>query len=210
MPTTDIDISTWKFPSGVVLADIDFSKPAPIDILLGAEIFFEILMTERYVCRGLPVIQNTKLCYILCGKLHHSYVKYYKRQCFSFFVQTDSLHHIKEQFWSIEEMTNKILTKEEKASERNFELNTRRLETGRYEVRLILSDSADKLGDSYNTAKVKFLTLEQRLLKQPQLKKDYSDCLEEYVQLGHMSPQCEADVRKESPNFYMTHHAVLK
>jgi hypothetical protein len=32
-----------------------------------------------------------------------------------------------EQFWSIEEMTNKILTKEEKACERHFELNTRRL-----------------------------------------------------------------------------------
>ena len=48
------------------------------------------------------------------------------------------------------------------------------------------------------------------LLKQPQLKKDYSDFLEQYVQLGHMSPLCEADVRKESPNFYMPHHAVLK
>jgi len=54
-------------------------------------------------------------------------------------------------------MTNKILTKEEKACERHFELNIRRLETGRYEVRLPLSDSADKLGDSYNNAK-KFLT----------------------------------------------------
>jgi len=115
-----------------------------------------------------------------------------------------------EWFWSIEEMANKILTKEEKACERHFELNTRRLETSRYEVRLPLSDSADKLVDSYNTAKAKFLTLEQRLLKQPQLKKDYSDFLEEYVQLGHMSPLCEADVRKESPKFYMPHHAVLQ
>ena len=62
---TDIDISTWKFPSDVVLADRDFSKPAPFDILLGAEIFFEILITERYVCKCLPVLQNTKLGYIL-------------------------------------------------------------------------------------------------------------------------------------------------
>jgi len=38
-------------------------------------------------------------------------------------------------------------------------------------MRLLFSDSADKLGDSYNTAKAKFLTLEQRLLKEPQLKK---------------------------------------
>jgi hypothetical protein len=30
-----------KFPSDVVVADKNFNKPAPIDILLGAEIFFE-------------------------------------------------------------------------------------------------------------------------------------------------------------------------
>jgi len=64
MPMTDI-----------VLADRDFNKPAPINILLEAEIFFEILMTERYICKGLPVLQNTKLGYIPSGKLHHSYVK---------------------------------------------------------------------------------------------------------------------------------------
>jgi hypothetical protein len=73
-----------------------------------------------------------------------------------------------------------------------------------------LSDSADKLGDSYDTAKAKFLTLEQRLLKQPQLKKQCSDFLEEYVQLEHMTPLCQAEVKKESPNFYMPHHGELK
>jgi hypothetical protein len=65
-----------------------------------------------------------------------------------------------ERFWSIEEMNNKILTKEERDCEKHFELNIRRLETSRYEVRLPLSDGADKLGDSYDTAKVKLLTLE--------------------------------------------------
>jgi len=87
MPMTDIDISTWKCSSDVVLGDRDFSKPAPIDILLGAEIYFEILMTERYVCKGLKVLQNIKLGYILTVKRNHSYVKEYKRQCHSFFVQ---------------------------------------------------------------------------------------------------------------------------
>ena len=210
MPMAYIDTSTWKFPSEVFLADKDFNKPAPIDILLGAEIFFEILLSERYECKGLPILQNTKLGYILSEKLHHLYVKDYKRQCHSLFVQTDSLHHMIERFWSIEEMNNKILTEEEKACEKHFELNTRRLETGRYEVRLPLSDSADKLGDSYHIAKAKFLKLEQSLMKQPQLKKDYSEFLEEYVQLGHMTPLCEADEKENSPNFYMPHHGVLK
>jgi hypothetical protein len=82
-------------------------------------------------------------------------------------------HHMMERFWSIEEMNNKVMTKEQRTCEKHFKLHTRRLETGRYEVRLPLSDSADKLGESYN-ARTKFLALEQRLLKQPRLKQDYS------------------------------------
>jgi len=160
MPMTDIDISTWKFPPDVMLADRDFHKSAPIDILLGAEIFFDILMHSRYDCKGLAVLQNTKLGYILSGKMHQSYVKKYKKQCHSLFVQTDSLHNMM-WFWSIEEMNNKVLTKEEKACEEHFKLH-KRLETGQYEVRLPLSDSVDKLGESYDTARAKFLALQQR------------------------------------------------
>jgi len=104
---TDIDISTWKFPTDVDLADRDFNTPASIDNLLGAEIFFEILMNERYDCKDLPILQNTKLGYILSGKVHHSYIKDDKRQWHSLFVQTDSLHHMMERFWSIEEMDTK-------------------------------------------------------------------------------------------------------
>jgi hypothetical protein len=93
-------------------------------------------MSEGYDCKGLPVLQNTKLGYMLSGWLHHSYIEDYKRQFNSLLVQSESLHHLKECFWSTEEMNNKILTKEKKACEKHFELNTRRLETGHYEVRL--------------------------------------------------------------------------
>jgi GrpB-like predicted nucleotidyltransferase (UPF0157 family) len=57
---------------------------------------------------------------------------------------------------------------------------------------------------------VKFLKLEQRLLKQPLLRKDYSDFLEEYLQLGHMTPLGAAEVQRNSPSFYMPHRGVLK
>jgi hypothetical protein len=33
MPMNYIDISTWKFPSDVVLADKDINKAAPLDIV---------------------------------------------------------------------------------------------------------------------------------------------------------------------------------
>jgi hypothetical protein len=107
-------------------------------------------------------------------------------------------------------MNNNVLTKEEKACEEHFQLHTRRLENGRYEVKLPLSDSVDKLGESYNNAKTKFLALEQRLLKHPHLKQDYSAFLEEYLQLGHMTPISEDEDNKEVPHFYMPHHGIDK
>lgn len=210
MPMNDIDISTWEFPEDVVLADKEFHKSGPIDILLGAETFFEILTPGRHECKGLPVLQNTKLGYILSGKIHNDYVKRYKKHCHALFVQTDSLNHLMERFWSIEEMNTPILTKEEKACEEHFQLCTRRLETGRYEVRLPLKDSCDKLGESYDNARTKFLALEQRLLKQPQFKQEYSAFLDEYVQMGHMTPVSEDEEKKKVPHFYMPHHGIIK
>jgi len=49
-----------------------------------------------------------------------------------------------ERLWSTEEKNTKILTEEERACDKHYEENTRRLKTGRYEVRLPLSDSAYK------------------------------------------------------------------
>jgi len=77
-------------------------------------------------------------------------------------------------------------------------------------VRLPLSDSVDKLGGSYDNAKNKFLALEQRLSKQPHLKQDYSAFLEEYLQLGHMTPVNEDEDKEDLPHFYMPHHGVVK
>jgi len=210
MPMSDIDTSAWEFPTDVKLAHKDFYKSAPIDILLGAEIFFEILMQGRYDFKGLPVLQNTKLGYILSGKIHQCYIKKYKKQCHSLFIQSDSLNHLLERFCSVEEMNNKVVTPEERACEEHFQQHTQRLDTDLYEVRLPLSDSVDKLGESYDTAMAKFLALERRLEKNPQLKQDYSAFLGEYLQLGHMSPVSEDEEREEIPHFYMPHHGVVK
>jgi hypothetical protein len=42
------------------------------------------------------------------------------------------------------------------------------------------------------------------------LKQDYSAFLEEYLQLGHMTPVTEDQDKKDVPHFYMPHHGVVK
>lgn len=42
----NIDISQWKCPPGIKLAD-KFHRPATIDLLIGAETFFEVLQDGK-------------------------------------------------------------------------------------------------------------------------------------------------------------------
>lgn len=43
MPQISFDISSMNIPSDIILADENFSQSGPIDVLLGASIFFDIL-----------------------------------------------------------------------------------------------------------------------------------------------------------------------
>jgi hypothetical protein len=43
IPATFVDSSDWGIPEGLTLADENFNKSNSIDILLGADVFFEVL-----------------------------------------------------------------------------------------------------------------------------------------------------------------------
>ncbi|KAJ8892717.1 hypothetical protein PR048_005298 [Dryococelus australis] len=43
MPAEQIDTSKWQFPADVKLADEHFHSPCEIDLLIGAEPYFELL-----------------------------------------------------------------------------------------------------------------------------------------------------------------------
>jgi hypothetical protein len=158
----------------VCLADKDFNRPATIVILLGAKSSLRYLLRDKFECKGLPILQNTRFGYVLSGRIHHTYIQDYNHETHVHFTQTDSLQHMMECFWMVEELNHKVLTKEERACEKHFVENTRRLDTGCYEVRLPLAGTVDNLGDSYNITRMRFLKLEQKLLKQLQLKEECS------------------------------------
>ena len=51
-------------------ADENFNKPNAIDILLGADVFFEVLRHDKKTRPGnYPVLQDTDLGWIISGKI---------------------------------------------------------------------------------------------------------------------------------------------
>lgn len=72
-----------------------------------------------------------------------------------------------------------------------------------------LKESPDVLGDSYNMAKRRFLSLERRLARDSHLKQLYVDFIDEYINLGHMFEYNNQSADSSFSN-YLPHHGVLK
>jgi hypothetical protein len=67
-PATRLDISNWNIPTNIPLADEHFDKPGAIDMLIGADLLYEILLSNRKTRHGHPVLQETVLGWIVSGK----------------------------------------------------------------------------------------------------------------------------------------------
>ena len=68
-----VDTSDWGIPEGLMLADEYFSKPNSIDILLGADVFFEVLRHDKKTQpENYLLLQDTELGWIISGKIHLS------------------------------------------------------------------------------------------------------------------------------------------
>ena len=68
-PSTKLDTSTWKIPNDIKLADEQFNQPGGIDLLIGADLFYDVLRSGRRTRPGnYPVLQETVLGWTLSGR----------------------------------------------------------------------------------------------------------------------------------------------
>jgi len=68
-PSTKLDTSSWKIPKDIKLADEQSDQPGSIDLLIGADLFYEMLRSGRHTRPGnYPVLQETVLGWTLSGR----------------------------------------------------------------------------------------------------------------------------------------------
>ena len=117
-----------------------------------------------------------------------------------------------QQFWEIEEVLRiSKFNEEELLCQDHYTRTTKRDETGRFVDQLPFNNNALPLGDSLSIAKKRFLSLEKRLSKLPEVKNQYIDFTNEFLSLGNMEviPPNETDI-KPADSFYLPHHFVTK
>ncbi|XP_063537688.1 uncharacterized protein LOC134747053 isoform X4 [Cydia strobilella] len=71
--TTNIlipNVQRWHIPSRYKLADDEFNLAQDVDLLIGGEIFFDLLLTGKYkLGPGLPVLRRSRLGWIVTGSV---------------------------------------------------------------------------------------------------------------------------------------------
>ncbi len=70
LPAEEYCVKDWKIPKLIPLADPEFNKPGEIDMILGAEVFMDLLLNHKIkLGSDLPWIQKTKFGWALAGRI---------------------------------------------------------------------------------------------------------------------------------------------
>jgi len=68
-PSTKLDTSSWKIPKDMKLADEQLDQPGSTDLLIGADLLYEMLRSHRRTHPGnFPVLQETVLGWTISGR----------------------------------------------------------------------------------------------------------------------------------------------
>ncbi|XP_052748143.1 uncharacterized protein LOC128200069 isoform X2 [Galleria mellonella] len=208
LPNTYIDIHNLKIPPGVCLADPNFNVPSTIDILVGADVFWSVIGTNRIqLGTHKPTLFETKFGWLVSGTISQSDPKQYVCM-FSNNLQNNSTDLTR--FWELDTISSKYeLTPDEHACEQDFMNSTQRNKEGRFVVSMPLREPPEVLGNSYSLAKNRFLSLERRLQRESHLKRLYVEFIKEYIDLGHMSENTFKN-HNQTIQCYLPHHGILK
>lgn len=205
LPSVEISASYRADFPGIVLADPEYFKPGKIDMLIGADIYGQLLR-DGLISGGLdtPTAQNTALGWVLLGnvpKMENNIV------AVSMHVTLDSELR---RFWEVEEIESaNPFTSDEEKCEQYFQSTHSRTAAGRYVVRIPFDESTRELGNSRTAAMKRLLQVERRLSGDAHLQEQYVSFMREYAEMGHMK-RANGDPSSDSLSYYLPHHCVLK
>lgn len=210
LPEFVLNIQHLEIPKNIILADDNFDKSGPVDMLLGASVFWSLICVGQIVLpNNLTILQKTKLGWIISGPLpiYHS-----KASVCNLTIDSD-LNRQLQRFWEVEEIPSKCLNSlEEDECENHFIKTTYRNNSGKFVVNLPFKENVTDLGVSFDMALKRFYALEKRLDKNPKMKSQYVSFMAEYEQLGHMSKINSFNLQYyvNKAEFFLPHHGVFK
>lgn len=169
------------------LADPSFDTPGQIDVLLGVDVFTQVMLNSRK--RGPKsslVAMETTLGWVLCGNVSSCQGS---QSIITYLTMINSDDDIIRKFWEIEEPPGKLVSQssfsiEERAVMNHFKMSHTRKPNGRFVVPLRKRDDKRALGESRSQTVRRFLSQECSLTTRNRFS-EVDDVITEYFQMGH-------------------------
>jgi len=158
IPAFSLKRGNFSIPQNLKLADPHFEVSSEIDILIGADLFWELLCIGQIKpTRRHPMLQKTRLGWILAGRLGGFASPSSRVQALHASVTDTQLHDQLSRFWQLNDslVPSDTRTVEENLCEQHFLSNVTQTSQGRYMVKLPIKEhliSRRKLNDFLFTA----------------------------------------------------------
>jgi hypothetical protein len=204
-----LDISGWKIPKDIKLADEQFNEPGSIDLPLGADLFYEMIRSGRYTESKYPVLQETVLGWTLAGRTpvttNPTNTTLEKAKCAFLQRETSKLEYIIKHFWEVNPADQPTMPRRQKACEEHTHTHNPTKE-GRGVNRRSTKMNPTHLGNYHLSAEQTPSTTDTKLGRGPKRK----------VQDHNFITKCEKTCHKKSVRFqegnkthcFLPHHPV--
>ncbi|XP_077265656.1 uncharacterized protein LOC143899311 [Temnothorax americanus] len=212
LPSFNAAPQEWPHLTKLTLADPDFLTPRPVDIIIGADSYGQIIKPNIIKQdTWMPIAQLSIFGWLVLGPVDTSSSASAAVLHASIQEREDALDELLSRFWTQEEVpanNNLELTPDEQRCEEHFKSTVSRNSTGRYTVRFPLKSSPDTFGDSDLTAHRCLKSLQRRLSLDDNYRRLYHQFMTEYRDLNHMKKA--SPVSSQQTQYYLPHHGVLK
>lgn len=217
LPTAVVDTSVLSHLTGLPLADESFGIPNKIDALIGASLFPHLLLPDVVHAphdASAPPALRTVLGYVIMGSVPTIPTLQTNQALTCCLVQEPAaIDSLVRRFWELEEPPSAppIHHPADVECEEFYKCTTTRdLVTGRYSVALPFNDDVYSLGDSFESARKRFMCLERKLESSPKLRSAYDDVINEYLAKDYIAPAPQYDSHDPAPIYVIPHHGVVR
>ncbi|GBN27038.1 hypothetical protein AVEN_34216-1 [Araneus ventricosus] len=209
LPSQELKLEDFPHLANINLADASFNLPGQIDLIIGADYFFSILLLGQVVdSRSKLIAQNSIFGFLISGNLLKT------NSAFRINIFELNIDYELKRFWEMEEIRGieiSQFTLEEQFCDTNFHDTHLINSKGRFVVRFPFYKSPENLGDSKPAAISRLISMEKKFKSNHEFDKQYKDFMYEYGQLGHMSLVNEGFFdASNGVKHYLPHHAVIK
>ncbi|CAK1599199.1 unnamed protein product [Parnassius mnemosyne] len=214
MATAVVDKSVLAQFNDIRLADECYGVPNKIDVLIGASLFPHLLCPDViHSSNNLsgPAALNTVFGYVIMGSVPT--IQYNQSLTCCTILESPAIDKLVQRFWELEQppSASPIQCPSDIECEEFYKSTTSRdPDSGRYIVGLPFKDDVYSLGDSYETARRRFMCLERKLQASPILRLEYDDVIKEYLAKNYISPAPPYDSHDPAPIYVIPHHGVLR